>query len=443
MAELFADDDFEESTIIDTKQEIEEAKKKAISSLDNCVDCKGLFLKCDLCEGYFFKETLNEHNTICKYLQDTYKAYQDSIPCVDCGELVFYDKYITHKTICLSSESKEMSECSICNQQMPNFLLEEHEEECDKLHKQKSDLVQFRCELCGMSIDHFSFNKHLKQCELYRDKLERIRLSLLEVNVKFPSTWDNSEKRKEKYINKLISSATNHVFDDVTLIEMARGETEWNEISNRIKMSNLCDKNIHNVLRVENKELYSRFYKNKIYKEREKGFKCETSYLFHGSRNLNPMIICNLGFDATFTSDLSSYGRGIYMHNKVDDACWNAYYNNNYNSYPVLMVIFAEVITGVSYYSLPNKINSPPLFNGNSRYDSVTDTDNLLMKQDINQTYILYENDVAYPSYIVFLDLDTRKAIKNSKFYYWPRIKYNNKRDNKKAKKLNTQKDCS
>ena len=118
--------------------------------------------------------------------------------------------------------------------------------------------------------------------------------------------------------------------------------------------------------------------------------------LFHGSRNTDPKEI--YGGDASFDmrfSNNGAWGTGNYF-------AVNASYSDSYahRTKGLKKMLVAWVLTGVSSHSQPHSYKQPPKRNTTeggieSHYDSVHGF------TGGSKVYITYDNEHAYPSYLI------------------------------------------
>ena len=123
--------------------------------------------------------------------------------------------------------------------------------------------------------------------------------------------------------------------------------------------------------------------------------------LFHGTRETQPELIykgCE-GFDMRFSEE-GFWGRGNYF-------AVNSSYSHNYAFHHnrVFKMFAANVLTGNSFFSAPDHtLTKPPLLENHTdtpdtaiqhRYDSVHGN------TGGTRVYITYDNEHAYPAYLI------------------------------------------
>ena len=163
--------------------------------------------------------------------------------------------------------------------------------------------------------------------------------------------------------------------------------------------------NIVSVQRVQNQYLWEKFIHHKGMIEQKNGGQANEKELFHGTRGNNPRQIYDSeeGFDMRFSAS-GMWGQANYF-------AVNASYSNNY-AYTLAngqrQVFLARVLTGASYYCLPNNaLRMPPKIPSYTtsagtavqlselRYDTVNGTTGGSI------VYMTYDNLKAYPAYLI------------------------------------------
>ena len=121
--------------------------------------------------------------------------------------------------------------------------------------------------------------------------------------------------------------------------------------------------------------------------------------LFYGTRQNNPRRIYEdgTGFNINKFSQPGLWGRGIYFAVNASYSDESAFVNGT-----TCQLLAVNVLTGRSYYSKPDgNLEQPPLCpedrNGGvqRRYDCVCGD------AQGSRLYIMYENDGAYPMYVI------------------------------------------
>ena len=160
----------------------------------------------------------------------------------------------------------------------------------------------------------------------------------------------------------------------------------------------LPDSEIRTIERIQNRVLWKK-YSTKSKSMHEDSVPCRERTLFHGTRQTNPKEIYegDSSFDMRHSRE-GSWGRGNYF--AVNASLANGY---AYHVGDVKKILLARVLTGLSYFSPPKKFMKPPLLSGvggagghvQRRHNSVTG------QLGGSTVYITYENDYAYPAYII------------------------------------------
>ena len=152
--------------------------------------------------------------------------------------------------------------------------------------------------------------------------------------------------------------------------------------------------------RIQNKLLWQKYLDCAKRMDRFNNGKIEEMILFHGTDTNAPDLIYegDASFDMRY-SNTGLWGRGNYF-------AVNASYSDGYShrcqgpgGYQQMLV--AYVLTGYSYFCHPDSTLQKPQFRPGGdtgvkhRYDSVSGV------SDGSKIYITYENDRAYPAYLI------------------------------------------
>ena len=154
---------------------------------------------------------------------------------------------------------------------------------------------------------------------------------------------------------------------------------------------------IERIERIQNKLLWRRYFDCAKRMFDYNGGVVKEKTLYHGTRSKNPTEIYrgDAGFDMRF-SNHGMWGKGNYF-------AVNASYSDNY-SHPCAggrrQMLVAKVLTGYEYTcSSDPSLTKPPFREAagsiRRRYDCVSGT------TGGSQVYITYENDRAYPAYLI------------------------------------------
>ena len=157
---------------------------------------------------------------------------------------------------------------------------------------------------------------------------------------------------------------------------------------------------IKTIERIQNRVLWKK-YSRRAKSMQEDNVPCREKTLFHGTRQTNPKQIYE--GDDSFDMRLSNngmWGRGNYFAVNASYSNGYAYCQRNHNLKKLLL---AQVLTGNSFDSPPKHFTKPPLRNATTgqegsvqrRYDSVCG------QSGGSRIYITYENNLAYPAYVI------------------------------------------
>jgi hypothetical protein len=211
-----------------------------------------------------------------------------------------------------------------------------------------------------------------------REKMER---ALNEIKIEYPKEWDTM-----KPDNNL----------ELFILPPNSGEFKFVESLFKKSVKTVC---FTKMWRIQNKNLWEKYYRERCKVFKEKG-KCEEQFLFHGTRSNSPRVLYTTGFDVSFSSDFGMYGRGIYFARQSVYSYSGYAFNYDKKNYMFL----ALVQTGMTVVSSSDSSLRKPPFLDRSKYiyyDSVTDTSNPSNSYDMSQMFIVYNNDKAYPFYLM------------------------------------------
>ena len=171
------------------------------------------------------------------------------------------------------------------------------------------------------------------------------------------------------------------------------GEGEYYAISMKF-LQTLPNCEIIRIERIQNKLLWQRYMDCARRTMRFSG-KLGEQFLFHGTRQNKPIDIYqgDAGFDMRYSRN-GLWGKGNYF-------AVNASYSDGYchQSAGYRQMLVANVLTGLSYFSNPHGYQQPPFRSRSGgiqyRYDSVSGI------AGSSKVYITYDNDKAYPAYLI------------------------------------------
>ena len=364
-----------------------------------CNYCISNFIQCEDCKGYFkISKYFEMHETKCKLLYQIYYAKEDMVDCLDCKSLVKFSEYNLHKDKCLAKIKEiELMNCNHCNISFPLDLIEEHENECEIIMTEKMlKKEKIQCSFCNENVPFSFIEDHEQTCLKLIENNEKIKKASLEIIIEFPPEWGNVE-------------------NDIELTEISENTEDWNFCQN-LMMKSVPNIKITDIHMVKNKYLWEKFSREKLKIEQEKGY-CEENFLFHGTRQNDPKIVYTTGFDISFSSDGGSYGRGIYFARRAAYSCNGYVYVSKNKNY----IFLAKVLTG-KCINIPgnNQLRKPPFYNQEKfiYYDSVTNVRNESNSYDVEQMIIVYNNEKAYPYYLIEFTNDNNNVINQNGLFY-------------------------
>lgn len=165
---------------------------------------------------------------------------------------------------------------------------------------------------------------------------------------------------------------------------IAPGEETYDTIARRFFVT-LPDCKIISIKKIQNRVSWNTFRDNVSRVSQER---LNVKALFHGSSETDPneIIESNIGYDVNF-SRIGLWGRGIYFAE-------SASYADNYAfrfRFGERCIFLSQVFIGDSCYLAEDReIISPP-----TNYHSVEG------EKNGNTIYVLYDNSLAYPSYLI------------------------------------------
>ena len=180
------------------------------------------------------------------------------------------------------------------------------------------------------------------------------------------------------------------------LLDFSTNEEEFTTIASLFFQS-LPGMEIRTIERIQNRVLWKK-YSTKSKSMHEDNIPCREKTLFHGTSqtNLKEIYEGDSSFDMRHSRD-GSWGKGNYF--AVNSSLADGYANQVHG---IKKLLLARVLTGLSYFSPPKKFIKPPLLQSavgsrdvQRRYNSVTG------QLGGSTIYITYENDYAYPAYII------------------------------------------
>ena len=191
--------------------------------------------------------------------------------------------------------------------------------------------------------------------------------------------------------------------DNLQLVKITRSDPNFARIENRMKET-LPNAKVHQIERVQNLRMWSHYVFRRQQLQKELSLKPNLQIeqeLFHGTRSTPPNEIYNgeYGFDMTYSTS-GLWGIGTYFAQNAAYSC---------SSYAFKLpngqrqVFLAHVLTGEAYDCPSDEsLRRPPKKNEGSsglRYNSISGV------TGGTKVYIVYENRVAYPTYLITFTL--------------------------------------
>lgn len=418
-----------------------------------CLKCKTNLQECSFCEGLFPNKDYEGHRSICGKLRSNILIKGDSYQCNFCKKFILIVNIQDHSRKCPDKkkeknviiEADPKVQCSFCHLDFTYEFIQEHEKNCSELKTQEYLLNEkYICGNC--KEEHFQVQKatHDKVCKLLKARKEEIEKKIKELESKevYPKFWSKNIKKYET-INNFLS-----------VCELQWNCNEYNIINNLIRDNlhilrgthflnsnfgssygiNVTSAFISNIQRVQNKNLYLEYSKEK--KNVQENFQplinkftvTERNYFYLGAFDNNDYTRLNGFENSMFLNNdvyinngpyFYNFGTGLYFTNSFVqlksiilrvflNMCQNLYFHGNYfpmNSIDFKVYIyFASVIIGDCWvpkkcYSNRNmyKFNQPPIKWGNVHFDSVRSMD--------GSTFVVYDKKKTYPTYEIELTL--------------------------------------
>lgn len=187
----------------------------------------------------------------------------------------------------------------------------------------------------------------------------------------------------------------------VFLVDPVGESEEYERVTGQFQLT-LPNVDILKVERVQNKFLWRRYHHRSQLMVNFDRSHLREELLFHGSRQNKPEDIYRggEGFDMRFSA-FGMWGRGNYF--AVNSSYSDAY---AFHTNRVRKMFAAWVLTGNSVYRGPdNTLTKPPPIEDNPAGGSSTDIqrhyDTVNGSTGGTRVYITYENDYAYPAYLI------------------------------------------
>ena len=206
-------------------------------------------------------------------------------------------------------------------------------------------------------------------------------IDFLKLHVVLPEEWEPQETD----------------FKVFTLDANANDEEFW-RVANQF-FQTLPNAEIRTIERIQNRVLWRKYAMKAKSMEDESVPRGEMT-LFHGTRQTNPKQIYE--GDDSFDMRLSNngmWGRGNYFAVNASYSDGYAYCCNG----RLKKLILAQVLTGITYFCQPqHTLTMPPLRPATGQTGTVQRRYNSVSGQTGgSKVYITYENNLAYPAYII------------------------------------------
>jgi hypothetical protein len=342
-----------------------------------CNRCVSKFIRCELCQGFFKVDFYHDkHRPLCVTLYEFNREQEEMLECPECGCLIELKDYLNHTEICANEVNVD---CTICYKPFRLQLIEEHEKTCLKTQEDMMLIGnKIDCSYCGEYIPLVNIEEHEKVCKEFQDNQKRLQEDMNKGNIDYPEDWDNS---KQEF-----------------LVKVDENSSEYTDIITRMTLT-AKNAQIINLWRIQNKQLYEKYFREKLKIKQEKGF-IEENILFYGNKHIKDDHIYKVGFDISYANDNQEYGRGIYFEKRADKAIKNVEVEKGNKK----TVFVCKVLTGIPYVSAIKQSYRKPPFYDESRFiyhDSITNIENFSNLKECDQIFVIYNNEKAYPSYLI------------------------------------------
>jgi hypothetical protein len=346
------------------------------------MNCVNNHIECPNCEGYFEIEYFYEkHENFCILLYNLFKEKEEFVDCTDCGMMIKFVDFQSHKEVCKGLNQNvetQKIQCNFCNSIFPLEMIEEHEQKCELEQNEHMQLKQkIKCSYCNENVPIAYLVKHETTCLKLKENNEIIEKGILKKDIIYPEEWGSSES---------------------LLYTLMKGNNEEYKFVEKFLRKSFPKISIYDIVRIQNKHLWDRFYRERLKIIKEKG-SCEEKFLFNGSQETAFKVIYNSGFDISFSKEGEEFGRGIYFYRLAKNA--DAYSHQDGGK---KYIFLAKVLTGLPFLSQKNTaLRKPPFYDSQKfiYYDSVTNLSNDLNSDAVNQLYVIYNNEKAYPYYMI------------------------------------------
>ena len=186
--------------------------------------------------------------------------------------------------------------------------------------------------------------------------------------------------------------------EEILLVPLLPEEDEFHRIS-ALFLQSMPSRQIRRIERIQNMLLWRKFM-DRARQMMEYDQVLGEQTLFHGTRTNKPERIYrgDASFDMRFCQS-GMWGRGNYF--AVNSSYSNAYAHVEPGG--VRQMLVANVLTGHSYQCQPDKTLTQPPLRGQIRDDGTVSRqyDSVCGNTNGSKVYITYDNDKAYPAYLI------------------------------------------
>ena len=191
------------------------------------------------------------------------------------------------------------------------------------------------------------------------------------------------------------------------LVPLSPGTDEWSHVSEAFQ-STMPSSTIVQITRIQNRWLWEKydFQRKRMHKKNDGDI--NELELFHGTSNNDPKLIYEneIGFDMRY-SNSGMWGQANYFAEKASYSHGYAYVTyDGYSRAGYREMFFAKVLTGDTYNCSSNSSLRKPPFKpagsaGGSLQFAQVQYDTVTGYTRGSQVYMTYDNDKAYPAYLI------------------------------------------
>jgi len=277
-------------------------------------------------------------------------------------------------------------------------LIKEHEKSCEIIHNEMNLLKEkVKCEICGLDIPLISYEVHEQNCIKMRQQYNDLD-AWAKGKMDYPDDWIfDSDLFKSDFCMMPVDKYQHHV------------KYEWLE---QKLMDAIPKIRINHIWRLQNKELWQKYYYEKIKLQKEKG-SCKESWLFFGSHQMHPEKFFQLGFDHAYSAEHGEVGKGIYFYQNPDYVLRQ---KGCFSKDGKHFMLLCKVLTGTHFVEKNAvKHRKTPFIDEKKLiyYDSITNHEvanpdeiinyheNKHLYEFYNHYFAVYDNHKAYPLYLI------------------------------------------